>query len=198
MKQLVTLIGILVLSSCSPEQYGRSAGYRIVGPERIRVHIPANAPGIFAQFGAAEGDTPDHNGLDVLAHVGTPVIAPAAGRVTRVFYDPTFGHQIHVDHGPDEHGRRVVTRYAHLSGTVVKAGDAVSRGQHMAGLGRSGVASAGFPHLHFEVRRGNGSDRRPVDPHLMWANGVGHVTCYTPKVRIPKGRLRFTYPVVCR
>jgi murein DD-endopeptidase MepM/ murein hydrolase activator NlpD len=47
------------------------------------------------------------------------------------------------------HGRGLVTRYAHCSKATVKKGQAVTRGEKIAEVGRSGIATA--PHLHYEV-----------------------------------------------
>lgn len=89
-----------------------------------------------------------HQGVDLRAHVGTPVLAANDGVVVYV------GSRIR------GYGRMVVIKhedqfysvYAHHSKNLVKVGKKVKRGDKIALSGRSGRASG--PHLHFEIRRG--------------------------------------------
>jgi murein DD-endopeptidase MepM/ murein hydrolase activator NlpD len=85
-----------------------------------------------------------HMGLDIVAPVGEPVVATAAGRVVGASRSGPYGLLVEIDHG---HG--LTTRYAHLSRMHVKAGQAVKRGDTIGAVGTSGL-SAG-PHLHYEV-----------------------------------------------
>jgi len=105
-------------------------------------------------FGAHGGA--QHDGIDIAAPVGTPVVAAEAGRVV---YSGDgikgYGNMILIKH---EGG--LVTVYAHNDVNDVKDGDTVARGQKIAAMGRSGTATS--PHLHFEVRQGED----PVDPLL--------------------------------
>jgi murein DD-endopeptidase MepM/ murein hydrolase activator NlpD len=100
-----------------------------------------------------------HTGVDIVAAVGTPVVATANGRVTAAGRRGDYGLLVEIDHG---HG--VVTRYAHLSRTAVKAGQAVQRGQNIGAVGNSGL-SAG-PHLHYEVLV-NGRHTNPLRYFLV-------------------------------
>lgn len=195
----------LGLSACAEAPYGESISYNARNPNPIDVVMPTDAPSITQQFRPAQdtvfdGATTDaHVGLDVHAPRGTPVLAAAPGRVRRAFFDPAYGHTLELDHGADESGLRVVTRYLHLSNRDVVAGDRVARGRQIGQLGASGVLSGGFLHLHFEVIRARpegGSEA--MDPHLFWVEGVGRVTCFEPGRKIPLSPFRTTYPVVCR
>jgi murein DD-endopeptidase MepM/ murein hydrolase activator NlpD len=94
-----------------------------------------------------------HEGLDITAPYGTPIIAPGAGRVTRVGWENGYGLAVEIDHG---YG--VVTRYAHLSRTAVAAGQVVKRGDRLGFVGSTGLSTG--PHLHYEVI----VDGRPTDP----------------------------------
>jgi len=85
-----------------------------------------------------------HEGLDFAAAIGTPVLAPALGVVRRVFNNGGYGLMVEVDHG-----RGVVTRYGHLARALVRQGQQVRRGDKIAEVGDSGIATA--PHLHYEV-----------------------------------------------
>lgn len=95
-----------------------------------------------------------HTGMDIGAGVGTPVGAAADGRVTFAGYDGGYGRMVIIDHGGG-----LVTRYAHLSGFNVRAGQRVSRGQVIGYVGTSGRTTG--PHLHFEVLV-NGNFRNPA------------------------------------
>ncbi|WP_280152769.1 M23 family metallopeptidase [Piscinibacter sp. XHJ-5] len=85
-----------------------------------------------------------HTGLDFPADMGTPINAAAGGVVLSSAYHPQYGQLVELDHG-----RGLVTRYAHTSKVVVKVGDIVRRGQRIALVGTSGRSTG--PHLHFEV-----------------------------------------------
>jgi len=94
-----------------------------------------------------------HNGVDLAAPVGTPIRAADGGRVIFSGWDGGFGNVIRIDH---ENG--YVTVYAHNSANLVRVGERVAQGQHIANMGSTGNSTGS--HLHFEIRR-NGS---PVDP----------------------------------
>jgi murein DD-endopeptidase MepM/ murein hydrolase activator NlpD len=85
-----------------------------------------------------------HTGLDFPAETGTPIQAAAGGVVLSTDMHPAYGHLVEVDHG-----KGLVTRYAHTSAVLVKAGDIVKRGQLIARVGSTGRSTG--PHLHFEV-----------------------------------------------
>lgn len=85
-----------------------------------------------------------HEGIDISAPMGTPIIAPAAGLVIDVGREPGYGLQVRIDHG---YG--VITRYAHCSRVLVRVGQRVRRGDTIALVGNSGISTS--PHLHYEV-----------------------------------------------
>jgi murein DD-endopeptidase MepM/ murein hydrolase activator NlpD len=94
-----------------------------------------------------------HNGLDLRAAPGTPVIAPADARVSYVGYNGDFGLTIQLDHGSG-----IETAYCHLSSASVRVGSKIRRGDRIGAVGTSGRSTG--PHLHYEVMVGG----RPVDP----------------------------------
>jgi murein DD-endopeptidase MepM/ murein hydrolase activator NlpD len=96
-----------------------------------------------------------HGGLDVAAKEGTPVVAPARGRVVFVGLKGPLGKTVKIDHG---YGVR--TLYGHNSDIVVKAGQQVERGQVIARVGSTGRSTG--PHLHYTVEVG-GKARNPLD-----------------------------------
>ncbi|MBT1443157.1 peptidoglycan DD-metalloendopeptidase family protein [Shewanella sp. JM162201] len=99
------------------------------------------------------GRVAPHNGTDFGVPIGTKVVAPGDGVVTMV-----TDHQFAGKYVVIEHGNKFKTRYLHLSKSLVKKGDRVSRGQVIALSGNTGRSTG--PHLHYEFHV-NG---RPVDP----------------------------------
>jgi murein DD-endopeptidase MepM/ murein hydrolase activator NlpD len=85
-----------------------------------------------------------HSGLDFAAPSGTKVFAASGGVVVSTQQHPAYGNLLEIDHG-----KHLVTRYAHLSKFLVKEGDLVKRGQAVAEIGSTGRSTG--PHLHFEV-----------------------------------------------
>jgi murein DD-endopeptidase MepM/ murein hydrolase activator NlpD len=94
-----------------------------------------------------------HEGIDVHAPTGTPIVAPAAGRVVFAGNDKGYGLAVEIDHG-----NGIRTRFAHCSRLAVRAGQQVTRNQLIAAVGSTGLSTA--PHLHYEIHV-NG---KPVDP----------------------------------
>ena len=130
-----------VLSARRPDAGPARAG-RLLWPVRGVIYSP------FGPRGAEH-----HDGLDLAAPEGTPVVAAEAGTVLFAGEQRGYGLIVLVAHEGD-----LVTVYAHNRENQVKAGEQVVRGQQLATVGRSGNASG--PHLHFEVRE----HTQPCDP----------------------------------
>ncbi len=94
-----------------------------------------------------------HKGIDFAGREGSPVIAVAAGIVTRSGPLRGYGELVEIDHGD-----AFVTRYGHNKENLVKVGDLVKKDQIIAHMGSTGRSTG--PHVHFEVYK-NG---RHVDP----------------------------------
>jgi murein DD-endopeptidase MepM/ murein hydrolase activator NlpD len=94
-----------------------------------------------------------HEGIDVTAPQGTPIEAPAAGVIRDAGWESGYGNTVVIDHG---FGTQ--TKFAHASKLLVREGQRVTRGQRIALVGNTGLATG--PHLHYEVHV-NG---RAVDP----------------------------------
>ena len=96
-----------------------------------------------------------HEGTDVFAAHGTPVVSPAAGVVT-VSHGDVGGLAVKVTQ-PDG----TWWYLAHLSSTTVKSGDDVVPGTVVGAVGDTGNASGGAPHVHVEIHPYGGG---PLDP----------------------------------
>jgi len=102
-----------------------------------------------------------HLGIDIPAPRGTPIQAVAKGRVVKVEVQSGYGNILTLDHG-----NGIRTRYAHCSEILVKVGDRVARGDDIALVGMSGVATN--YHLHYEVM----VHGRQVDPRGFLFGGA--------------------------
>lgn len=100
-----------------------------------------------------------HNGCDFTAEYGTKIFATADGKVRRSDWLGGYGQVIEIEHG---HGVR--TLYAHCSELLVKPGHQVQRGDLIARVGMTGLASG--PHCHYEVHL----QGEAVDPQPFLAN----------------------------
>jgi murein DD-endopeptidase MepM/ murein hydrolase activator NlpD len=89
-----------------------------------------------------------HNGIDIAAEAGTPVVAAADGQVYTVYEDDTMGTTVVIRH---EAG--YTTKYSSLSDDLsVSAGDTVTMGQTIGTVGDSAlVETVHGPHVHFSV-----------------------------------------------
>ena len=85
-----------------------------------------------------------HFGVDMAAPVGTPIHAPAAGRVSL-----TADHYLNGGFTLIDHGQGVSTAYLHQSKRLVKQGQRVARGQLIGLIGQTGRATG--PHLHWAM-----------------------------------------------
>jgi len=109
-------------------------------------------------FGVARNSGRTHEGFDVDAACGTPLVAARGGVVTRADHDPVLYGNIVIVRG--ERMQRDYW-YAHLLRTPrLRAGDRVSTGQRIGGVGATGNARTIGCHLHFEIR----SRGKPIDP----------------------------------
>lgn len=86
-----------------------------------------------------------HNGIDLAASTGTPILAAYDGDVVAADYSGSMGNYIMIDHGSG-----LYTIYMHCSALYVSKGQSVSKGQNIAAVGSTGRSTG--PHLHFSVR----------------------------------------------
>jgi hypothetical protein len=166
--QLVTalaLFGVLAVPAAAAGFDPGTMTYPLDGENRIT-----------DSFGDARGSR-SHEGVDIMAAKGIPVLAAGAGEVTWISSDPSSCCYLGIDHGGGW-----LTRYIHLNDDARDAngnylpntdgqgwgiapgivdGSLVTAGQLIGWVGDSGNASEGVPHLHFELRK----DGHPIDPY---------------------------------
>ncbi len=94
-----------------------------------------------------------HNGLDMAAPGGSPILAAYDGKVVAAAYSGSMGNYIMIDHGDG-----LYTIYMHASALYVSKGAEVSKGAKIAAVGSTGRSTGN--HLHFGVRL-NGSYVNP-------------------------------------
>lgn len=85
-----------------------------------------------------------HRGLDIAAPKGTPILAPAHGKVVLAGMYRKHGGTVVLDHG-----QGVTSMYLHMSAIQVKKGQTVLRGARLGKVGSTGVSTG--PHLHWSV-----------------------------------------------
>lgn len=124
---------------------------------------------LVASFDDGRGER-RHEAIDILAPVGTPVVAVESGRIEKLFVSERGGLTIyHFDPS-----RRYAYYYAHLSryAAGLQEGQDVARGAVIGYVGVSGNAPPDTPHLHFAIFQ-LGPDQQwwkgtPIDPYLVW------------------------------
>jgi murein DD-endopeptidase MepM/ murein hydrolase activator NlpD len=141
-------------------------------PPKHRTPTPPSATGthrlpISGSFTYGDGfgvDRPGHmhQGIDLLAPKGTPILAPRAGTVTKVAYQAGGAGYYVVLSGSGEDYDYVFMHM--IKGSVlVSQGQTIKIGQQIGNLGSTGASSG--PHLHFEIWKGVwATGGKPVDP----------------------------------
>jgi murein DD-endopeptidase MepM/ murein hydrolase activator NlpD len=145
---------------------GARAAFEVVAPPPAPSAIfPVQGAWSFGDAGARFGAPRkghSHQGQDVLAAEGTPLVSPVAGTVSWVAYQAAgAGHYV-VIHGAD--GRDHVFMHLQDGSVLVAEGQAVAAGQRIGSVGSTGASTG--PHLHFEIWPdgwwAEGSE--PIDP----------------------------------
>ena len=137
---------------------------------RLPIANPAANWVVTSSFGSRSDPFLDsnafHAGMDFRAQTGAPILATAAGVVTKAGWNGGYGRLVEIDHG-----NGFSTRYGHMSKVLVAEGDKVKIGDVIGQVGSSGRSTG--PHLHYEVRK-NGT---AVDP-LRFINAGKKVDRY--------------------
>ncbi|MBK5232002.1 MAG: peptidoglycan DD-metalloendopeptidase family protein [Thermoleophilia bacterium] len=168
------------------DRKGRLAGpgkYRVrVGPlagrleklSRLKLHghrVPVVGPhgtrGAIGAFGAPRTDGRTHEGFDITANCGRPLVAVRSGTILERASEPELKGNYVVMKGRSE---RRTYLYAHLRRpATVKRGQRVRAGHRLGSVGQTGNAAGTPCHLHFEVRsRGHLLDPEPLVNSWVW------------------------------
>lgn len=119
--------------------------------------MPINGT-ITSPFGARTSPTPgatsNHEGIDIAAKVGTPVLAALSGVISKTGYSSSQGNYVVV-----EHSGGLSSVYKHLSQGTLSAGATVKEGQVIAKSGNTGISTG--PHLEFQLLK-NGVAINPL------------------------------------
>ncbi|WP_375456210.1 peptidoglycan DD-metalloendopeptidase family protein [uncultured Methylobacterium sp.] len=158
--------GPLVPLDANPFSAAVALAARTAGDARTLRHVAASLPlarPIRAEHGVASGfgtrldpftrGLALHTGLDLKAEMGEPALATAPGRVVAAEPAGGYGNMVEIDHG-----RGVVTRFAHLARIAVRPGQWLRAGDLVGRVGSTGRSTGA--HLHYETR----IDGEPVDP----------------------------------
>ncbi len=121
-----------------------------------------------------------HTGIDIIAPLGTPILAAASGKVvwagegiskTTSPSDDPYGLAVAIKHDFGSNGRQIQTVYAHMNRVDVTLGQQVEMGDQLGIVGTTGFTTG--PHLHFEVRMEDGDFFVTRNPELWVAPPQG-------------------------
>ncbi len=157
MKKILIFL-LIVLAVYIPHSLGCLDKNYFVCPVQYKRDIIVRSDGWGDGFFAANRNGRRlHQGVDLLAEVGTPVLAARSGNVISAKQNNGMGKYVII-----KHSGNLNSIYGHLSKIYVTNGEFVRQGQIIGLVGKTGNAnSRGIqPHLHFEIRK----DGVPVDP----------------------------------
>lgn len=145
-----------------------------VGPAGLAIPVVGIRPGelVDTYSQARAGGARVHDAIDIMAPVGSPVIAAAPGRVEKIFFSQGGGGNTVYVRSPDG---RWSYYYAHLSAYApgLREGQQVSRGAPIGLVGSSGNANPAGPHLHFAINRMGPGEKwwqgSPINPYPLLA-----------------------------
>ena len=134
--------------------------YKLSG---VKTHVTWPVPGntrISSYFGTRtdpiHGSQSFHNGIDIPAKPGTPIISVTSGKVVYSGWAGGYGNMVVIESG------RYQFLYAHNSRNLVRTGQQVVQGQKIAEIGSTGRSTG--PHLHFAVSIGNYGNGKFINP----------------------------------
>ena len=146
----------------------------VVGPTGLAVPVAGVKPEQLADTytQARAGGARSHDAIDIMAPLGTPVIAAAPGKVEKLFFSQGGGGitaYVRSDDG------RWTYYYGHLNAYApgLREGQRVERGAPIGTVGATGNANPAGPHLHFAINRMNPGEKwyqgTPINPYPLLA-----------------------------
>jgi len=153
-------------------------------------------------YGYTQRFGPSHLGIDIMAPLGTPIVAVDDGKAWRQI-DSKGGNVVYLQNkGSSIRGTLETYYYAHLStwfptlASAIHQSDAIDvrAGDVLGFVGNTGNAAGGPHHLHFQIRRGSlvidpFPDLQAVDPHPE--RGTPGQTVHAPTLQLPS---MFAFP----
>ena len=147
-----------------------SLTFPVVGGDSTRLDDSFDEP--------RDGGTRKHNAIDIMAPLGTPVVAAQDGRILKLSKNEKGGITIYATDVEEQY----VYYYAHLDHyhRDIYAGKPVMRGDTLGYVGTTGNAPKNLPHLHFQVMH-MPADRKywngaPIDPYPLLRPGAAQQT----------------------
>ncbi len=145
----------------APQAITKTFDLGFLNPERGSMADPVEGGKITSGFGwrldPLNGKRSWHNGVDIRAVEGTPVLAADSGKVIFSGEDKEFGNMVII-----EHSNGLQSLYGHNGSLNVKVGDTIEKGTEIATVGSTGRAIGA--HLHFEIRKAD----LPINPeHVL-------------------------------
>ena len=121
--------------------------------------VPCSYKMISSPFGLRESPTAGastyHQGVDLSANAGTPIVASRGGTVTIASYSNSAGYYVTINHGDG-----FSSIYMHMTNYIVSSGQKVNQGQTIGYVGKTGIATGN--HLHFGIAQ-NGAYVNPCN-----------------------------------
>ncbi len=156
-----------------------------VGPALLNPVSGAENRDIGSIYGdPRDGGARSHEGVDIFAPRGTPVIAPSEGRITRTGNTERGGKVIWMR----DNQRRQAYYFAHLDSQIVRSGEYVETGDTIGLVGNTGNARTTPPHLHFGIYQ-----RGSKDPY-QFIHIPGVISSEVPDSAFVRTRYRVSVP----
>ncbi|OGI65523.1 hypothetical protein A3A95_03025 [Candidatus Nomurabacteria bacterium RIFCSPLOWO2_01_FULL_39_18] len=166
---LFLLIAIMVFPSSTSAQYsgrGYSSSLRrkineLADRKMVNVPVPilfgVTPDNITSDFGDPRSGGRQHEGQDIMAPKGAPIVTPTEAVVLRTDTGDSAGKYVYTANP----GRETFA-YMHLNEIAdIDEGDVLKKGDLIGYVGNTGNASSGVPHLHFEIHNDDGDPMNP-------------------------------------